>query len=230
VTRIKVSRIITISLFVLLSYGCATESEEVVKPPSGPPARGFYLGHDLIMAFFEVSNINEYKKLIPSIFSLPERPLCMVAVRDFYKMENLSPYIKAMTDILVKYKKSKDEEEILAWYCLEMPVTDERALWAGRYRWGEPKVLRKVTFERYENRYVGTSYARDGKTVALKLTLEIKKTELTPDEKSFLDFISPIQHLTIRDDKVFKFAAFGGGKYKIYELDRSSSLANRVTS
>ena len=219
-TRTKVSRIIAISLFVLLSYGCATESEEVVKPPSGPSVRGFYLEHDLIMAFFEVTNINEYKKLIPSIFSLPERPLCMVAVRDFYKMENLSPYIKAMTDILVKYKKSKGEEEILAWYCLEMPVTDERALWAGRYRWGEPKVLRKVTFERYENRYTGTSYARDGKTVALKLTLEIKKTELTPDEKSFLDFISPIPTLSIKDGKVFKWTPVGGGRSKIYELEK----------
>ena len=219
-TRTKVSRIITISFFVLLSYGCATESEEVVKPPSGPSVSGFYLEHDLIMAFFEVNNINEYKKLIPSIFSMPERPLRMVALRDFYKMENLTPYVKAMTDILIKYKKSKDEEEILAWYCLEMPVTDEGALWAGRYRWGEPKVLRKVTFERYENKYVGTSYARDGKTAALKLTLEIKKTELTPEEKSFLDFISPIPTLSIKDGRVFKWSPVGGGRRKIYELEK----------
>ena len=79
-------------------------------------------------------------------------------------MENLHHRIlRQLSNILVKYKKPKDEEEILAWYCLEMPVTDERALWAGDSM-GDPKVLRKVTFERYENKYVGTSYARDGKT------------------------------------------------------------------
>ena len=213
-------KIILILFLMFLLYGCATESEEVIRPPSGPPVRYIYLEYDLIMAFFEVTNINEYKKLIPDIFGMPERPLCMVALRDFYKMESGLPYVKAMTDILVKYKKSKDEKEILAWYCLEMPVTDERALWGGRYYWGEPKVLRKVTFERYENKYVGTSYARDGSTVALKLTLEIKKTELTPDEKSFFDFISPIPTLSIKDGKVFKWTPFGGGKSKIYELGK----------
>jgi hypothetical protein len=216
----KRAKIILILILVFSFYGCAMDSEEVVKRPSGPPVPGIYLESDRIVAFFEVTNISEYKKLIPSIFSMPERPLCMVAVRDFYKMESGLPYIKAMTDILVKYKKSKSEKEILAWYCLEMPVTDERALWYGRYLWGEPKVLRRGTFERYDNKYVGTSYARDGKTVGLKLMLEVKKTELTPDEKSFLDFVSPIPTLSIKDGKVFKWHTVGGGKYKIYELEK----------
>lgn len=218
---IKFAKIILILILMFSYYGCATESEEVFKRPSGPPVPGIYLESDRIVAFFEVTNISEYKKLIPSIFSMPERPLCMVAVRDFYKMESGLPYIKAMTDILVKYRQSISEKEILAWYCLEMPVTDERALWYGRYLWGEPKVLRKGTFERYENKYVGTSYARDGKTVGFKLMLEVKKTELTPDEKSFLDFISPIPTLSIKDGKVFKWTPVGGGKYKIYELEKS---------
>jgi hypothetical protein len=219
---IKFAKTFFLLILMFSYYGCATESEEVFKRPSGPPpASGVYLESDRIVAFFEVTNINEYKKLIPSIFSMPERPLCMVAVRDFYKMESGGiPYIKAMTDILVKYKESKSEKEILAWYCLEMPVTSEWALWYGRTRWGERKVLRKVTFERYENKYVGTSYARDGKTVGLKLMLELKKREFTPDVKSFLDFVSPIPTLSIKDDKVFKWPTVGGDKYKIYELEK----------
>lgn len=88
---IKFAKIILILILMFSYYGCATESEEVFKRPSGPLVRGIYLEHDLIMAFFEVTNINEYKKLIPSIFSMPERPLCMVAVRDFYKMESRLP-------------------------------------------------------------------------------------------------------------------------------------------
>ncbi len=192
------------------------DSEEVVKRPSRPPVKHIYLEGEEIYAYFEVTNIQEYQKLIPSIFSMPERPLCRVAVRDFYKMESGPPYVKSLIEILVKYKKSISEKEMLVWYCLEMPVTTEDALW-GRFLWGDPKVLRKVTFERYENKYVGTSYGRDGKTPTLKLTFEIRKGELTPDEKSFLDFVSPIPALTIKDDKVFWWA---GIKYKIYELEK----------
>ena len=215
----KFANIILILVFVFPFYGYAAEEEEIVKRPSRPYIRHIYLEQESIVAYFEVTNINEYKKLIPSIFTMPERPLCRVAVNDFYKMESAPPYLESIIQILVKYKKSQSEKEILAWHFLEMPVTTEEALW-GRFTAGYPKVVRKVTFEGYANKYVGTSYGRDGKTVALKLILELKKAKLTPDEKSFLDFISPIQHLTIRDDKVFKFAAFGGGKYKIYELEK----------
>lgn len=88
--------------------------------------------------------------------------------------------------------------------------------------------MRKVTLERHENRYVGTSYARDGKTVALKLKLEMKRAELTPDEKGFLGFISNIPSLSIKDGKVLKWAPVGGAKYKIYELEKALSKVYEV--
>ncbi len=114
------------------------------------------------------------------------------------------PILEVRIQILVKYKKPQSGEEILAWYYIEEPVTTEEALW-GRFTGGYPKVLRKMTFERYENKYVGTSYDRDGKTLALRLILETKKAGLTPDEKSFLDFVSPIRALTIKDGKVLEW-------------------------
>ena len=210
------AKIITISLFVFLSYGCATMSEEVVNRPSGPPPRFIYLEQESIIAYFEVTNINEYRRLIPSIFSMPERPLCRVAVVDYYKMESPAPYQESMIHILVKYRKSESEKEILTWYCLEMPVTTEEALW-GRFIFGYPKVLRKVTLENQSPKYIGTSYSRDGKTPALKLILEMKPRELTPDERSFLDFISPESFVTIKEGKVFNW---GSIKYKTYELEK----------
>lgn len=213
----RYAKIILIPILMFLFYGCATESEEVVKRPSGlPPGRFIFLEQESIFAYFEVTHINEYRKMIPSIFSMPERPLCRVAVADHYKMENIAPYKESMIDILVKYKKPESDKEILTWYCLELPVTTEEALW-GRFAYGDPKVLRKVTLERYANKYVGTSYGRDGKTVALKLILELKKEELTPDEKNFLDFISPVSSATIKDGRVF---IWGGMKYKPYELEK----------
>jgi len=215
-TKMKFAKIILILIFMFSYYGCATDSEEIVKRPSGPYVPHIYLEQEAIVTYFEVNNINEYKKLIPSIFSMPERPLCRVRVIDYYKMESAPPYLESMIEILVKYKKSQNGKEILAWHYLEVPVTTENALF-GRFILGYPKVLRKVTFERYQNKYVGISYGRDGKTPTLKLILETRKAELTPDEKSFLGFISPIPSFTIKDGKVLKFA---GSKYKIYELEK----------
>jgi hypothetical protein len=149
---------------------------------------------------------------------MPEKPLCRVRINDFYKMDSAPPYLEAIVEILVKYKKPQDGKEILAWHYLGLTVTTEEALW-GRIG-GFPKVLRKVIFESYANKYVGISYARDGKTPTLKLTLELKKAKLTPDEKSFLDFISPIPILTIKDGKAINRGVIGGGKYKIYELEK----------
>jgi hypothetical protein len=220
VTMIKFTKIIFLLILMFSYYGCATESEEVVKRPNTPPVRLIFLENEQIYAYFEVANIPEYQKLVPSIFSMPERPLCRVAVIDFYKMESGPPFLEVRIQILVKYKKSKSEKEILGWYYIEEPVTTEEALW-GRFYGGFPKFLRKITLEKYENKYVGTSYGRDGKTVALRLILDIKKTGLTPDEEGFLDFISPMLAFTIEDGKVLEWGTAGGGRYKVYELEKA---------
>jgi len=70
----KSLKIIFMLIFTFLSYGCATESEEIVHRPSGPTPRFIYLEQESIIAYLEVTNIDEYKNLIPSIFSMPEKP------------------------------------------------------------------------------------------------------------------------------------------------------------
>jgi len=92
VSTMKSLKIILMLILTFLYYGCATESEEVVNRPSGPSPRFIYLEQESITAYFEVTNINEYRRLIPSIFSMPERPICRVAVVDYYKMESPAPY------------------------------------------------------------------------------------------------------------------------------------------
>ncbi|OGP63410.1 MAG: hypothetical protein A2170_06775 [Deltaproteobacteria bacterium RBG_13_53_10] len=213
-------KIILIFILVIPFFGCATDTEEVTQRPRVPFVPHIFLEQESIIAFYEVTNIDEYKKLIPSIFSMPERPICKVAVYDFYKMESGPPYFESLIQILVKYKRPQSGEEILAWYFLTMSVTSEEALW-GRFA-GYPKVQRKVAFERYVSKYVGISYDRDGKTPAFKLIFELKKAELTPDEKSFIDFVSPIPILTIMDGKVINRGIVGGGgvKHKIYECEK----------
>jgi hypothetical protein len=208
-----------ILIFILLhpfyGYGLEMEKEEILLRPTAPHVEHIFLEQESIVAFFEVTNIDEYKKLIPNIFSMPEKPLCRVSVINFYKMESAPPYLEATVQILVKFKRPLSGEEIPAWYFLGLSVTTGEALW-GRIT-GFPKVLRRVTFENYANKHIGTSYARDGKTPTVRLVLELKKTELTPDEKNFLDFVSFIPVLTVMNGKVNNL---GAGRYKLYELEK----------
>lgn len=216
---LKCAKFILIFVLVYPFYGYALEMEreEILLRPTRPYVEHIYLEQESVSAYFEVTHIDEYKKLIPSILSMPEKPLCMVKINDFYKMESAPPYLEAIVAGLVKFKRPRSGEEILAWHFLGLSVTSEEALW-GRIG-GYPKVLRKVTFENHADKYIGTSYARDGNTPTLKLTLELKKARPTRDEKRFLDFVSSIPSLTIKGGKAINRGAIGGGKYKIYELE-----------
>jgi hypothetical protein len=69
-------KIILTFILVIPFFGCATDSEEVNKQPRVPFVPHIFLEQESVIAFFEVTHIDEYKKLIPSIFSMPERPLC----------------------------------------------------------------------------------------------------------------------------------------------------------
>jgi len=219
-TKIGVAKIILILILLLpfSGYALEVEEKEILLRPRVPWVEHIYLEKESIIAFFEITDIDGYKKLIPSIFSMPERLVCRVEVVDFYKMESAPPYLEATVAILVKFKKPKSGEEIPAWHFLGLSVTSEEALW-GRIG-GFPKVLRKVTLESHSNQYVGISYARDGNTPTLKLALELKRGRPTQDEKRFLDFVSPIPFLTTRDRKVINRGVVGGGKTKIYEFEK----------
>jgi len=209
--------LIFLLVYPLYGYALEIEREEILQRLSRPYVEHIFLEQELISAYFEVTRFDEYKNLIPSIFSMPEQPLCRVIINNFYKMESAPPYLEAVVQILVKFKRPQSGDEIPAWHYLGLSVTSEEALW-GRIG-GYPKVLRKVTFENHGKTYIGISYARDGNTPALKLALELKKRRPTRDEKKFLDFVSPIPGLTIKDGRAINRGAIGGGKYSIYELE-----------
>jgi hypothetical protein len=195
-------------------YALEMEREEILQRPSRPYVEHIFLEQESISAYFEVTHIDEYKNLIPSIFSMPEKPLCMVKINNFYKMES-PPILRPFPDTCQFRRPQVGRNTCLAFPQVVSP--SEEALW-GRFA-GYPKVLRKVTFENHANKYIGTSYTRDGNAPTLKLTLELKKAKLTRDEKRFMDFVSPIPGLTVKGGKVINRGVVGGGKYKIYELE-----------
>jgi len=216
----KSARILFTSILIFSFCACATDyGSQYVKSPERPAIQHVYQEQDKIVAYFEVNNIKEYQKLIPNIFWMPPRPLCRVSVIDFYDMVSDPTYLESSVEILIKNQGSLVEKETFGWYCLMMPVTTEEALW-GRFYWGFNKMRGKVTFERSENKYIGTSFTSGGQTPDFKLILEVKKAELTADQKNFWGFVSPIPALTIKDGKVLNWGTTGGGKYKIYEFER----------
>jgi hypothetical protein len=187
-----------------------TKAEPAPQNFSGPLV---YLESDRIGAFFEVQNLEEYQRLIPKIFKIPERALCQVSFVDNYRMENGPVYLLSSISILVSH------EGTLGWYILTMPETHEEPVRRGVSSYGYPKVVRKVTLEGRADKYIGTSYRQDGKTVEFKLTLEAKKAALGPEEKQFYDFIAPFPSLTVKNGRVYRF---GGGKTPIYHLQKTA--------
>jgi hypothetical protein len=128
-------------------------------------------------------------------------------------MENGPTYLLSSISILVNHERR------LGWYILTMPETHEEPVRRGVVAWGYPKIVRRVTLERSEEKYVGTSYEKDGRTVEFRMTLRIKKTPLGIEEKQTYDFISPFPSLTIKNERVHKF---GGSRTPIYNLEKTA--------
>jgi hypothetical protein len=172
-----------------------------------------YLESNRITAFFEVKNVEEYEKLMPKIFTMPEKPICQITFQDNYKMEIGPTYLLSSISILVNH------EGKLGWYVLTMPETHEVPVRRGVSISGWPKIVRKVTLVSNGDQYVGTSYEEDGKTPEFTLTLQLRKTPLGSEEKQLYDLIAPIPSLTMKAGKVYRF---GGSKYPVYNLEKAA--------
>ncbi len=85
-TKMKFAKIILILILLLpfSGYALEVEEKEILLRPRVPWVDHIYLEKESIIAFFEVTNIDEYKKLIPNIFGMPEKPLCRVIINNFY--------------------------------------------------------------------------------------------------------------------------------------------------
>ena len=100
----KSAGILLTAILTIAFYGCATDyGSQYVKPPERPSIRHIYQEQDKIVAYFEVNDTNEYKKMIPDIFRMPPTPLCRVSVIDFYEMASGPPYLESSVEILIKY-------------------------------------------------------------------------------------------------------------------------------
>jgi hypothetical protein len=165
---------------------------------------------EAISAYFEIGDVAAYRRLVARDFRMPERPLARVSVIDFHGMEYGTPYFEAVVSILVHHGTRP------GWQVLTMPVTDGDSCAGGRFTWGYPKIVRRVTLERSSRRAVGTLYAEDTVTTDFTLTVTAGGAPST-ETTDFLRFVSPMPNFPYLTGRVL---VFGGFPSPIYELER----------
>jgi hypothetical protein len=168
-----------------------------------------YQESDHIRGYFEPRDLAAYRQALPARFAMPERPLIRVTVLDFYEMANGPLYLESEISVLAVHQGQP------GWFVLTMPVTDGEACLRGRNGLGTPKVMRRITLEREAARYVGTSYARGGRTPELTLTVDVG--ELDDAARDVLRLVAPFPDLMLLRGNVVKL---GGRAQPVYELER----------
>ena len=88
---------------------------------------------------------------------------------------------------------------------------------AAETQLGTPKVMRRVTLERGAEQYVGTSYARNGKTPEFTLKLDVGE----PGEaaREVLGFVYPFPDVYLHGRRVTKA---GGGRASADKLEAAA--------
>ncbi|RPJ10789.1 MAG: hypothetical protein EHM36_02815 [Deltaproteobacteria bacterium] len=63
--KMNIAGSLLILILMFPHVGLAQDPEEIVRPPSGSPPRFIYLEKESIDAYFEITNADEYRKLLP---------------------------------------------------------------------------------------------------------------------------------------------------------------------
>jgi hypothetical protein len=207
--------------------GCAPS----LSGPAGPIDEGCqwtgrYTGswvfqeQESIVAYFESTRLDEYRRVLPAVFAMPERPLVRVSFIDFYEMVNGATYLESVIAIAGVHEGRP------GFFVVTMPVTDGDSCAGGRAAWGYPKVVRRITLEKSATRYVGVSYAPGGRVPEFGLALEAGGGTGGDETHEVLRHVAPMAgSFTLKDGRVLRF---GGGGRPAYELERSAPSVFKV--
>jgi hypothetical protein len=169
-----------------------------------------YTESDHIRGYFEPTNLAAYRQAIGSVFTMPERPLIRVSFLDFYGMANGPIYLESEVSVAVLHDGAP------GWLILTMPVNDGDSCGGGRRALGTPKVVRRITFERAPDRFVGTSFARGARAPDFKLAVDLVE-EPGPAAREVLRVTAPFSEIFILNGRVVKYP---GRRVPVYELER----------
>jgi len=139
----------------------AAQPEPTPQPKTTPEERRpwSFLGQRGITTAFPPADVELYRALLPEQFDMPEQPLVVVSVVDYYDVTlPLVPYREGFVAIQCKYQGRT------GWHVLTMPVDDETSNAGGRAL-GFPKyVADEITLEKQEGGWIGR-VVHEGRTV-----------------------------------------------------------------
>ncbi len=186
-------------VLLLFVFGCSSTSTQKQNEP-----RYTYHEFDGIICFYKAQNLAIYRELLPKIFEMPDEPLVMAFVIDYYKMDKATePYREAAVYLLAQYDGKP------AWHCVTMPVTSDEARIGGIYYLGYPKIMGDITLKRGSSAYTGQLNLQ-GKPV-MTLTLDTKGHTVTNEERQWFGKLKAIPQLNILNGKVYE-PRFGSGR------------------
>lgn len=191
--HVIVDRFIVASIMLLV---CLTAA---CLGPLTTPAYGkekMYQEFEGVMLFYKPVGVDTYRQLLPTVFDMPDEPLVLAYIINFYKMASwtIKPYLETAVFLLAKY----NGETI--WHCITMPVTTDEARIGGITYFGYPKVLADITLDNKAYGYSGKLTA-NGRPI-IQATLDTTGYVITPEEKEWFDRLTGIGSLNILNGRV----------------------------
>ena len=162
--------------------------------------------------FYKTKDASVYQELLPHVFTIPDEPMVMAFVKDYYHMDKATePYKEAVLFLLVQYDGKP------AWYCVTMPVTSNEARIGGILFLGYPKIMGVVTLERRYSVTIGI-LRRKGKTL-MKIIHDAGGHVITNEEQEWFEKLKDIPILNILNGKVFRPKFVGSrGQFTLLEI------------
>jgi hypothetical protein len=208
----KISLITVCSFLLILFCGYSLAETGSGNAPFERPYT--YHEFDGLFVYYKTQDIPAYRELLPKVFDMPDEPMVMVFVMDYYKMDRATePYREAAVFFLAKYKQRA------GWHCLTMPVTSDDARIKGIQFMGFPKIMGDVRFQREPSSYTGTLMLNNKTVMIIKFDPN-KNNEVSKSEEEWFDKLPELTSFNLLNGEVYE-PEFGS-KTNILKAARSS--------
>jgi acetoacetate decarboxylase len=156
---------------------------EEIKQKKEEMRTSVFKGAEMVWVLWETKQ-EIIDHILPPPLEPINRPIALAFVANYPSHSYGLPYTEAALIIRCQYKGE------LGNYYLAMPLTDDRATFAGREIWGFPKKLANVHFEKRDNEVYGYSERLGVKNIELTVKLSGKfNDENTPKIVSEIQMI-----------------------------------------
>jgi len=197
-------------IILSLVIGCA--SLDKPNTNSTPEQPFTYYEFDGVCVYYKTQDISTYRELLPKIFDMPDEPLVMTFVMDYYKMDKATqPYKEVAVFLLAKYKQRE------GWHCVTMPVTSDEARIGGITFFGYPKIMGDIRFEHGESTYTGMLMLNNKTIMTVKFDPR-KDNKVSRSEEEFFDKLSKLTDFNLLNGAVYE-PEFGN-KVNLLETSR----------